>query len=209
MQLTNFQRVCRLGADLLQHPGNLPRYVSNNLVARRSPIELALPWFSYAAIDFLDANLRRDMRVFEFGSGGSTIFFAERCATVRAVEEEPKWAARVRVHAAERRLENLEVVNAPFDFSEPQGFESSKYLAQVRSGKWDVIVIDGADNDFTIRPRCFGAAESQVNPGGMIVIDDSWRYVQLRAASGARRVEVFESVGPARFGVTSTDIYFY
>lgn len=209
MQLTNFQRVCRLGADLLQHPRNVPRYVANNLVARRSPIEMALPWFSYAAIDFLDANLRRDMHVFEFGSGGSTIFFAERCASVRAVEEEPKWAARVRVHAAERGLDNLEIANAPFNFSNPQNFLTSDYLAQVRAGVWDVIVVDGADNDFTIRPICFGAAESQVKPGGMIVVDDSWRYTQLRAANRARRLEVFESVGPARFGVTSTDIYFY
>lgn len=209
MQLTNFQRVCRLGADLLHHPRNVPRYVATNLVGRRSPIELALPWFSYAAIDFLEMNLRRDAEVFEFGSGGSTIFFAERCAAVRAVEEEPKWAARVRIHAAERGLENVRVVNAPFDFSDPREFESSDYLAQVRGGTWDVIVIDGFDNDFTIRPICFRAAESQVKAGGMIIVDDSWRYTELRTANRARRVQVFESVGPARFGVTSTDIYFY
>lgn len=209
MQLTNFQRVCRLGADLLQHPRNVPRYLANNLVARQSPIDLALPWFSYGAIDFLDKNLRRDMHVFEFGSGGSTIFFAQRCASLRAVEEEAKWAARVRSRAAERGLHNIEIVNQPFDFSNPQNFAASDYLAQVRSGRWDVIVVDGADSDFTIRPICFRAAESQVQPGGMIVVDDSWRYTQLRRANRARRVEVFQSVGPARFGVTSTDIYFY
>jgi precorrin-6B methylase 2 len=209
MQLTNFQRVCRLGADLLQHPSNVPRYVANNVVARKSPLELALPWFSYGAIDFLERNLRRDMHVFEFGSGGSTIFFAERCASVCAVEEEAPWAARVQAHATERDLPNVEIISAPFDFSRSENFIASDYLAQVRSGFWDVIVVDGADNDFTIRPICFRAAESQVKPGGMIVVDDSWRYTQLRTTNRARSVEVFESVGPARFGVTSTDIYFY
>ena len=209
MQLTNFQRVCRLSADLLQRPSNVPRYVADNVVARRSPIDLALPWFSYGAVDFLKANLRRDMHVFEFGSGGSTIFFAQRCASIRAVEEEPRLAARIRCRAADRGLLNVEVTTAPFDFSRPQNFESSDYLEQVRSGRWDLIVVDGADDDYTIRPICFRAAESQVNPGGMIIVDDSWRYPELRSANRARRLEVFESVGPARFGVTSTDIYFY
>ena len=209
MQLTNFQRVCRLGVDLLQHPRNLPRYVAQNLVARKSPLDLALPWFAYAAIDFLDGQLRRDMRVFEFGSGGSTIFFAERCAAVRAVEEEARWASRVRKRAAGLELPNVEIIDAAFDFNRAQDFVSSNYLAQVGSGMWDVIVVDGADNDFTIRPICFRRAESQIKPGGMIVVDDSWRYTQLRTAHHARRVRVFESVGPARFGVTSTDIYFY
>jgi hypothetical protein len=48
-----------------------------------------------------------------------------------------------------------------------------------------------------------------VKPGGIIAVDDSWRYVQLRHSSNAKRVEVFESVGPARLGITSTDIFFY
>ncbi|MFL6541871.1 MAG: hypothetical protein ACJ8I9_01765 [Chthoniobacterales bacterium] len=209
MQLTNFQRVCRLGANLLQHPRNVPRYFAQNLVARKSPLDLALPWFAYGAIDFLEAELRPEMRVFEFGSGGSTIFFAGRCASVRAVEEEATWASRVRQRAAELVLHNVEIVNAPFNFNHAQDFVSSDYLAQVGNGVWDVIVVDGADNDFTIRPICFRRAESQVKSGGMIVVDDSWRYTQLRTSHHARRVEVFESVGPARFGVTSTDIYFY
>lgn len=38
---------------------------------------------------------------------------------------------------------------------------------------------------------------------------DSWRYRELRAQHRAHRLEVFESVGPARFGVTSTDVYFF
>jgi len=209
MQLTNLERVRKLGGDLLQRPSNIPRYISQNILSRRSPIELELPWFSYGAIDFLEKFLRPEMRVFEFGSGGSTIFFARRCANVKSVEDHPDWAARVRVRMAQLGLTNFAITECPFDFNNPAGFAESQYLEQVRRDSYDVIVVDGADNDYSIRPRCFGVAEDQVNPGGIIVVDDSWRYRQLRETHRARRLEIFETVGPARYGVTSTDIYFY
>jgi hypothetical protein len=43
----------------------------------------------------------------------------------------------------------------------------------------------------------------------MIVVDDSWRYPELRAKNRAKRFSVFQSVGPCRPGVTSTDVFFY
>ena len=209
MQLTTLERVWKLGGNLLHRPANIPRYLLQNLFQRRSPIDLELPWFSYGAIDFLEGFLRPEMRVFEFGSGGSTIFFARRCASVTGVEDDPGWAARVRQRAAQLGLTNAVIVESPFDFNNPAAFPESQYLAQVQKGCHDVIVVDGADNDYTIRPQCFHVAENQVNQGGIIIVDDSWRYSHLREKHRARRVEIFESVGPARYGVTSTDIYFY
>ena len=209
MQLTNFQRSRKLARDLITRPGNLPRYVAQNLIRPRPSLDLELPWFSYGAIDFLDGFLNESMTVFEFGSGGSTLFFARRCRQIRSVEDDPIWAARVRTRVAELGLSNAEIIECPFDFSDATGFEDSTYLTQVRAATCDVIIVDGADNDYTVRPHCFHAAEDQVNPGGIIVVDDSWRYPSLRTNHRARRFEIFESVGPARFGVTSTDIYFY
>ncbi len=209
MELTNFQRVRKLLGDLTKKPANVPRYLAQNLVRPRPPLDLALPWFSYAAIDFLDGFLQPEMTVFEFGSGGSTLFFARRCASVQSVENDPAWAARVRERIVQSGLTNTEMIECPFDFERTMGFEDSAYLAQVRRGKHDVIIVDGADNDCTIRPRCFQIAEGQVETGGIIVVDDSWRYPALRKSNRARRLEIFESVGPARFGVTSTDLYFY
>jgi precorrin-6B methylase 2 len=209
MQLTNLERVRKLGGDLLQRPSNIPRYVSQNILNRRSPIDLELPWFSYGAIDFLETFLRPEMRVFEFGSGGSTIFFARRCASVESVEDDPAWAARVRERMAQLGLTNVALTECPFDFNRPAEFAESQYLARVRDGSYDVIVVDGADNDYSIRPLCFEVAQDRVNAGGIIVVDDSWRYRHLREIHRARRLEIFETVGPARYGVTSTDIYFY
>jgi len=72
-----------------------------------------------------------------------------------------------------------------------------------------VIVVDGTEWTANVRPICFRAAEEQIAAGGIIVVDDSWRYRELRQANRAHGVNIFESVGPGRFGVTSTDVYFY
>jgi len=209
MRLTNRQRVQKVIGNLMWQPGLLPRYVLHNCLASRSPIELELPWFSYRAIDFLKDFLRPEMRVFEFGSGGSTLFFAQRCRSVESVEEDRGWGELVQERGAASGLNNITLRICPFDFSRAGGFDTSDYLAQVRGCTHDVVVVDGSDDLFLCRPICFRVAEEQVAPGGIIVVDDSWRYPDLRRTHQAQRLRVFESVGPARFGVTSTDVYFY
>ena len=209
MDLTNPQRVAKLASHLLQHPGNVPRYISHNLITRKEPVELELPWFSYAAIDFLKRYLRPEMQVFEFGSGGSTLFFAQHCKTVISVEDNAHWCEIVAAKLASRGIENVDLRHVPVAFTNEQEFAASDYLKAVRQSVVDVIVVDGTEWTSNIRPICFHAAEEQVAPGGIIVVDDSWRYRQLRQMNRAQRLEIFESVGPARFGVTSTDVYFY
>jgi hypothetical protein len=209
MQLANRQRVQKLAGNLIRNPGLIPRYILHNCLAQQPPIELELPWFSYGAIDFLDGFLRPQMRVFEFGSGGSTLFFAERCRSVESIEENRDWAEQVKERAAVRGLNNITLRICPFDFSRTNGFEASDYLTQIRGRSPDVVVVDGSDDLFVFRPICFRVAEEQVAPGGIIVVDDSWRYPDLRQRHRAQRLCLFETVGPARFGVTSTDVYFY
>src|SRR5437016_5174452 len=37
-----------------------------------------LPWYTYSAIHFLEPRLRDDLKVFEYGSGHSTLWYAAR-----------------------------------------------------------------------------------------------------------------------------------
>ena len=67
-------KVGRVIANLISHPGYIPRW-TDALVARKRPLDLEIPWFSYAAIDFLEDYLQPEMSVFEYGTGGSTLFF--------------------------------------------------------------------------------------------------------------------------------------
>lgn len=121
-------KVCRLAGDLATHPEYAARYVSDNVLHSRTPLELEIPWFSYAAIEFLEKALQPQMTVCEYGSGGSTIFFARRVRAVYAIEDNPKWHELVVKRIQELGITNAELVLHPFDFKNPSGFEKSAYL---------------------------------------------------------------------------------
>lgn len=202
-------KTCRLASNLAAHPSYLNRYLSNNVFDRRYPLDLEIPWFSYAAIDFLERYLKPQMTVCEYGSGGSTIFFSNRVASVYSIEDNAKWFALVTRRLQEKKILNAKVELFPFNFQNPAGFEKSGYLNAVPDQPFDVYVIDGSEEWEQVRPVCFQHVEERIRPGGIIIVDDSWRYLELRQRNKANEVKTFQSVGPARPGVTSTDIYFY
>lgn len=209
MNLTNGERVAKLSRDLIRRPGNIGRYLAHNVIAPRPPIELELPWFAYTAIDFLEKFLQPHMRVFEFGSGGSTLFFAKRVRGVVSVEDDLHWHDMMANKLTRDGLTNVDLRFCPVQFSNAEEFAESRYVRAVRERTFDVIIVDGSESNLEMRPICFRAAEEQIAPGGIIIVDDSWRYQTLRQSCRAQKSETFESVGPARFGVTSTDVYFY
>jgi SAM-dependent methyltransferase len=203
------QKIGRLIGNLLTHPQYLPRCLAHNLRNGKTPLDLELPWFSYGAIDFLEAFLQPHMTVGEYGSGGSTLFFARRTKRVFSIEDNPKWFELVSARLQQKGLTNATLKLCPFDFKKPVGFENSAYLHALPEERFDVIVVDGSEEWTQVRPICFAKAEPRVKPGGIIVVDDSWRYPVLREKNCAHSVRIFQSVGPCRPGVTSTDVFLY
>jgi len=203
------QKIGRVIGDLVLHPQYIPRCVTHNLLNGKTPLDLEIPWFSYSAIDFLEEFLKPTMTVCEYGSGGSTLFFSQRTASVYSIEDNAKWYEWVSQRLKEKRVGNATLKLCPFDFKNPAGFEQSEYLNAMPQQKFDVIVVDGSEEWTQVRPICFQKAERHIKPGGIIVVDDSWRYPDLRQKNQAHRHRIFQSVGPCRPGVTSTDIFFY
>jgi predicted O-methyltransferase YrrM len=203
------QKIGRVIVNLISHPQYISRCFAHNIINGKTPLDLEVPWFSYAAIDFLESFVQRHMSVFEFGSGGSTLFFAKRARKVFSVEDNASWYDWVTRHLAEKRLTNAQLRLCPFNFKDPVGFENSDYLRAMPDEFFDVIVVDGSEEWTYVRPACFQLAETRINKGGIIVVDDSWRYPGLRKNHRAKELRVFQSVGPCRPGVTSTDVFFY
>jgi SAM-dependent methyltransferase len=203
------QKIGRVISNLIQHPQYISRCVTHNVMQRTTPLDLGIPWFSYAAIDFLEDWLDSSMTVCEYGSGGSTVFFARRTKSVFSIEDNPSWYELVSQRLKAQSLTNATLRLCPFDFKNPEGFENSEYLHAMPDQKFDVIVVDGSEEWTQVRPICFRRAEAHIKPGGIIVVDDSWRYPHLREKNAARAVRVFQSVGPCRPGVTSTDVFLY
>src|SRR3954471_20501401 len=53
-----------------------------------------IPWFTYPAIEFLGQFDWGGKRVFEWGSGNSSLWFARRAGSVRSIEHDRVWADR-------------------------------------------------------------------------------------------------------------------
>src|SRR2546430_9982143 len=70
-----------------------PRW-RRNLRQNGNPLDGDSPWMTFAAIRFLDRLLTKEMRVFEYGSGGSSLFFSRRVREVVSVEHDGAWENR-------------------------------------------------------------------------------------------------------------------
>lgn len=209
MHGTVSQKIGRVIGNLILHPQYISRCLAHNVINGKTPLDLEIPWFSYAAIDFLEDFVQPHMSVFEYGSGGSTLFFARRARRVQSVEDNSQWFDWVSRRLRDKGLTNASLKLCEFDFKRPVGFENSAYLNAIPDEKFDIIVVDGSEEWTQIRPICFDKAQSRIKEGGIIIVDDSWRYPVLRQTHRAKNLKIFQSVGPCRPGVTSTDIFFY
>ena len=94
-----------------------PKWFSS-FCLRRSLIGEAKPWVPFEVADWLQHYLNRNMKVFEWGSGGSTIFLAERAGQVFSVEHDHKWHELVSKALADRGI-----TNCSYQLHEPKPIE--------------------------------------------------------------------------------------
>ncbi len=115
------------------------------------------PWISYDARAIIERFLSSDRSVLEFGSGMSTVWYAQHAGSVVSIEDYAPWR---RVVAA---------LVAPFPhvdyrFAKGQG----AYIAQAPDRLYDLIMIDGS-----WRLDCASFAIAHLRDGGMIYLDNS------------------------------------
>lgn len=190
-----------------------------------SPLRAKTPWIIYDAIDYLVRDMpNRPMTVFEYGSGGSTLFWSgwgKRCVSI---EHDPAWFSLVRSRLtnlkADYRLVLPEAASADafIDSANPTHYASAhpsfrgqcfkSYVSQIDSfsdGYFDVVMIDGR-----ARPSCIMHSSRKVRPAGFLILDDAQRahyaaqtQIYLQDFS---RME-FYGVGPCSARMWRTDIY--
>src|ERR1035437_5170281 len=54
-----------------------------------------VPWMNFNAISLLNKYLTKDMTVFEWGSGSSTLFLSQRVYKVISIEHNKEWYSKV------------------------------------------------------------------------------------------------------------------
>ena len=210
MDLTNTQRVFKLAGALVSQPQFIPPYLASNLSAmRHSPLSQNLPWWSFSAIREAD-RLFPGKRIFEWGSGGSTLRYAQMGCEITAIEDDALWLDAVQTALRNAgATDRVQLRHVPCNFDDTEAFSSSDYCLALDNREWDVVIIDGQDKTFKERLTCFRQAEPLTKPGSIILVDDFWRYEELLGRHRAQSVRVHESVGPCRIGVTCTAMFFY
>jgi predicted O-methyltransferase YrrM len=158
-------------------------------------IRLDVPWWTYDAIELVEDFLktRKAARVFEYGSGASTVWLAKRAREVISVDHDAGWIELVRPRLAE--LGNARVELVPADpqpvpdhryHSGKSGHRGQSFRAYAEAidrwpGTFDLIVVDGR-----ARSACLMKALDRLGDGGIILFDNSHRrrYREAIAASG-------------------------
>ena len=156
----------------------------------------AQPWITFPAIKALKRILTKNSNVFEYGSGGSTLFFASRVERIVSIEHHREWYVTVTKELANRKIENVEykliepIFSEQYDRSQiadPLAYISddensigmiyddyAKSIMQYPDNYFDLVVVDGR-----ARPSCMFHALTKIKKNGVLLLDQSERSYYL------------------------------
>ncbi len=158
------------------------------------------PWITFGAIEYLEGYFKthKEVKVFEYGSGGSTLYWLKKGASCISIEHNSEWFSiinpkiRGKSHFDYRLVlpsKNSGPERNEWDASNPLFYISSEdkdisyeeYVKQIvpyPDNYFDIILIDGR-----ARPSCLFHSYNKVKPGGIIVLDNAERLYYLSKTS--------------------------
>jgi hypothetical protein len=131
------------------------------------------PWLTPAAVEHCQRHLGRQMRGWEFGSGRSTPWFAQRLGTLVSIEHDPRWFARVKA-----QLDRLKIINVDYRLIPVEKTDSSAAEAEAPPGYVATLTEEPDDSldflavDGQYRTPCIRAGLRKIRPGGLLLVDD-------------------------------------
>lgn len=184
-----------------------------------------LPWITFGAIDYLDNLEFRGKTVFEFGSGGSTLYWLKRGAACISIEHDQAWYERLRPTLADLMQVDYRFVPPShhpnqdyFDASDPDDFSSDEYpqkhqryenyvkqIDHFPDHAFYAVLIDGRS-----RAACIKHAVPKVQPNGYLILDNAERsYYTQKTATFLNGFEQMRYAGcmPCNAQFSETRIY--
>jgi hypothetical protein len=192
-----------------------------SLESGRSPLTDAVLWINFGASFFIESVLAPEWIVYEFGSGGSTLFYSKRVKRVFCVEHDTGWFERVKTELTRRGLTNCDCRLIPPELStfphvDPEnptdygssdenykGYTFRRYASSIDSfpdGFFDLVSIDGR-----ARPSCIYHAHRKVTVGGYLMLDNSNRPEYQRARELISGWDKHEFSGPVPYQNTFSE----
>jgi hypothetical protein len=173
-------------------------------------LKYKIPWITFPAISHIQRFITRDMRVFEYGAGGSTIYFAGQVKEVISIEHDKEWVTKIFDLLAGLNINNVKLkISEPFKPEAPEKFYNSdnekynglsfkNYVLEINNfpdDYFDIILIDGR-----ARNACFFHSINKLKKGGLLVWDnterDRYREYFENSSYSLKKIEV---PGPTPF----------
>lgn len=177
--------------------GYVKSFLSSEMLSQEGE---PLPWMNYSVIDFLNRHLKKDILVFEYGSGSSTLFFSRKVKNITSVEYDTNWYERISSRIAKENLLNVDYIYCPL---------GDAYVNAIfdRNDMFDLVVVDGRT-----REKCAIAALEKLSANGVLLLDDSnrkeyaniFKYYSKNGFSSL----TFSGLKPMGFGTEFTTIFY-
>ena len=145
----------------------------------RAAYKEGIPWITFEAREWLQSYLTKEKKVFEWGTGGSTLFLARRSKALVSLEHDSGWHKKIG-----DVLKNKGISNCQYLLKEPcpgneylssspryRGMSFKEYCAAIDSYPdefFDLVLIDGRARNF-----CIPRAIKKIRPQGFLLLDDS------------------------------------
>jgi len=158
----------------------------------------ALPWVTYSFIDFISDRLNKNMSVFEYGLGNSTLWYASKVNNVTSVEHDLDWF---------NEIKNQMPDNVSLFFEKLEYGKNYSKKSKTLNKKFDVIIVDGRD-----RVNCMMQAIEAIKDNGVIILDDSEREtyekgIEFLLNEGFKKID-FWGISPGLFYRKCTTIFY-
>lgn len=168
------------------------------LCSQNTALNTCNPWITFSATEVIRHYLHENAQVFEYGSGGSTLFFLSAGAQVTSVEHDQSWFVAVSSVVEKTGLvgawtgflkEPTKLTTWPSNTStanpnhyisscvSQRGLSFKRYVETIDKypdGNFHIVLIDGRS-----RASCLKHAPAKIQQGGLLILDNSDRHHYL------------------------------
>lgn len=144
------------------------RYLPVEMYQRFARQRPPRPWMTPASVAYLSDVVTVGVKILEVGSGASTLWYAEKGATVLSIETDEAWHRSVAAQVTQGNYSKCEVVHVTAAML-------TTYLRELPQSGFDIVIVDHCETGGATRLDSLRAARGRVRPGGLLVLDDSDR----------------------------------
>lgn len=160
--------------------------ISDDVLYGRFSLRTGVPWIVPSSLEAINSIVQPDWSVFEWGSGGSTVYWARHCASVISIEHNSEWIGRTTALLEKAALMDKVDLRYVQGLPETEKDRFKPYagaILEYPDESFDLVFVDG---EASCRDLCLANSLSKVKPGGILLLDNS-NWLERELGDGWQR----------------------